>query len=519
MVQFNFSERTIKAKVVYYGPAQSGKTTNLEQIHRATDPTGKNRLISLNTAQDRTLFFDLLPVSLGTVSGYDFKLQLYTVPGQVQYNATRRVVLAGADAVVFVADARRSALKENVSAFENMKVNLLANRLVPEKIPLVLQYNKQDLPDLMSAAELNKALNPWQRPSFAAAATKPEGVMETFIAIVGETLTAIATKYGLKEKGLDPAQVPRLVAAAFETRLKEETSAAARPEAAARAEAPSRIVMSQAPETAAISAAPAAGEGGLVAEDLLHRAIRSNVELAESLGDLIREINEGLARILAQSDFLIAYRDALPDKRASAAKAVQDEALRLRAIVQGLGQRVAEAKPRDAGPAAPPPTPAVAPRAAPPPAAKGVELLLRSATAAAQPLLQPRGVTVDLRVTPGTPVPRGPAAEVERVVVSLLSGLARVAAPGGAVVRCEKKPVLLKSSTGDVRREFVMIAIANNGGPGEADQQRVLQGGDSGPLGEAYRLIRGLGGFLRFAPLTGGGVETRVFLPEGSPQP
>ena len=105
MVQFNFSERTIKAKVVYYGPAQSGKTTNLEQIHRLTDPAGNNRLISLNTAQDRTLFFDLLPFSLGAVSGYDFKIQLYTVPGQVQYNATRRVVLAGADAVVFVADS------------------------------------------------------------------------------------------------------------------------------------------------------------------------------------------------------------------------------------------------------------------------------------------------------------------------------------------------------------------------------------------------------------------------------
>src|SRR6266536_2109034 len=128
MVQFNFSERTIKAKVVYYGPAQSGKTTNLEQIHRLTDPEGANRLISLNTAQDRTLFFDLLPFSLGAVSGYDFKIQLYTVPGQVQYNATRRVVLAGADAVVFVADARRSLVKENLAAFENMKVNLLANR-------------------------------------------------------------------------------------------------------------------------------------------------------------------------------------------------------------------------------------------------------------------------------------------------------------------------------------------------------------------------------------------------------
>src|SRR5206468_6271171 len=181
MVQFNFSERTIKAKVVYYGPAQSGKTTNLEQIHRLTDPEGANRLISLNTAQDRTLFFDLLPFSLGAISGYDFKVQLYTVPGQVQYNATRRVVLAGADAVVFVADSRKSILKENVAAYENMKVNLLANRLVPEKLPLVLQYNKQDLPDLLSSAELSKTLNPWNRRAFPAVASQGEGVMETFV--------------------------------------------------------------------------------------------------------------------------------------------------------------------------------------------------------------------------------------------------------------------------------------------------------------------------------------------------
>src|SRR5258708_32506551 len=119
MVQFNFSERTIKAKVGYYGPVTSGQTTNLEQIPRLTDPESANRLISLNTAQDRTLFFDLLPFSLGAVSGYDFKIQLYTVPGQVQYNATRRVVLAGADAVVFVAHAPPALAKEHQAAVEN----------------------------------------------------------------------------------------------------------------------------------------------------------------------------------------------------------------------------------------------------------------------------------------------------------------------------------------------------------------------------------------------------------------
>src|SRR5712691_4546063 len=231
MVQFNFSERTIKAKVVYYGPAQSGKTTNLEQIHRLTDPEGANRLISLNTAQDRTLFFDLLPFSLGAISGYDFKIQLYTVPGQVQYNATRRVVLAGADAVVFVADGQKSQLKENMSAFENMKVNLLANRLVPEKVPLVLQYNKQDLPDLQTAPEMDKALNSWKRSVFRAVAPQGNGVIETFVAVVTEMLSAIAVKYNLKEKGLDPESVPEVVSQAFAVLLSQAAASAPPPAA------------------------------------------------------------------------------------------------------------------------------------------------------------------------------------------------------------------------------------------------------------------------------------------------
>jgi signal recognition particle receptor subunit beta len=212
MVQFNFSERTIKAKVVYYGPPQSGKTTNL---------------VSLNTAQDRTLFFDLLPFSLGTVSGYDFKVQLYTVPGQVQYNATRRVVLAGADAVVFVADSQKAMTNDNLMAFENMKVNLLANRLVPEKVPLVLQYNKQDLEPLLPLPELDETLNPWDRKMFPAVAARGEGVLETFVAVVQDMLAAIAQKYNLKEKGLDPAAVPEVVKQAFEDLLKNRSGSAA----------------------------------------------------------------------------------------------------------------------------------------------------------------------------------------------------------------------------------------------------------------------------------------------------
>ena len=149
MVFFNYALRKLNAKIVYYGPALSGKTTNLEQIHRLTDPEGANRLISLNTAQDRTLFFDLLPFSLGKVSGYDFKIQLYTVPGQVQYNATRRVVLAGADAVVFVADSSEARFDANVESLYNLHENLKEYNLELGKIPFVMQWNKRDLPDAL----------------------------------------------------------------------------------------------------------------------------------------------------------------------------------------------------------------------------------------------------------------------------------------------------------------------------------------------------------------------------------
>src|SRR4249920_2658013 len=266
MVQFNFSERTIKAKVVYYGPAQSGKTTNLEQIHRLTDPEGTNRLISLNTAHDRTLFFDLLPFSLGAVSGYDFKVQLYTVPGQVQYNATRRVVLAGADAVVFVADSRKSMAKENQAAFENMKVNLLANRLVPEKVPLVLQYNKRDLPDLQAEAEMGRGLNPWGRRAFPAVASEGKGVLETFVAVVQEMLAAIAVKYNLKEKGLDPAVVPEVVAQAFSNLLKNAPKATGPPSAGS----PARVVLAH-PADVTSASLPDAGNSSPVSDELLHR--------------------------------------------------------------------------------------------------------------------------------------------------------------------------------------------------------------------------------------------------------
>jgi signal recognition particle receptor subunit beta len=563
MVQFNFSERTIKAKVVYYGPAQSGKTTNLEQIHRLTDPAGQNRLISLNTAQDRTLFFDLLPFSLGAVAGYDFKVQLYTVPGQVQYNATRRVVLAGADAVVFVADSRKASFKENLAAFENMKVNLLANRLVPEKIPLVFQYNKQDLPDLQAEADMNRSLNHWGRTVYRAVAARGAGVLETVVAVLKEMLQAIAVKYNLKEKGLDPASVPGLVEEAFAA-LLQQNAANAPPSAPPP---PARIVVAQPVNPDSAASLQATPDMGLVSEELLHRAIRSNVELAEVLTGVVREVNQGLATILSQAELLTFYREEEREKRTTALGAVQREAERLRQIMRGLGNASASASAAPPAPAvrtssaSPPPSPAApplrsgaaaagtlaaAPRArvvssAPAPAAPGrpagpsvavpgsqndiatpagssaptLESTLRDALALARSALDGRGMRLEVRVAPGSTHPRCPAPGVSRAVAALLQGVSAISPTGSAaVLRCERKPVLLRGRDGaEVRREFLMLALAHGAGLPQVQQQQAMQGNGPGPLGEAGRLVRELGGFIRFAPLPGGGLESRVFLP------
>lgn len=532
MVQFNFSERTIKAKVVYYGPAQSGKTTNLEQVHVLTDPAGDNRLVSLNTAQDRTLFFDLLPFSLGTVSGYDFQVQLYTVPGQVQYNATRRVVLAGADALVFVADSRKSMAKDNVAAFENMKVNLLANRLVPEKVPLVLQWNKRDMPDLQSESELNKALNPWGRPALPAVAVKGQGVMETFIAIVQQMLHAIAIKYNLKEKGLDPAAVPELVASAFAELLKKAGEAKPAASEAAKPEplAPAKIVLTQTPDASVGPALSASPDAGLVAEELLARSIKSNVEMAEALSGIARQMTQGLGTILSNAELLRVYREEQRDKRQEAITAIYNEAQRLRRVVQEFGQATSRIMPesqpqaRSMPPAAArthtmtaskPPTlgKGRAPEPPTPPAPPNLEGTLQEALTGAKGTLDARSFKVELSVPAGLQLPRCPTDLIKKAVSALVLGVSATSPGGSGTLRCEKKPVLLRGRNAEeIRREFLMVALTHAATLSPTDQQRVLTGSDPGPLGEAWRLVREMGGFVRFAPLPSG-IETRLFLP------
>lgn len=177
----NFTTREITCKIVYYGPGRSGKTTNLHYIYGRVPDSRRGRMVSLATQTDRTLFFDFLPIDLGTISGFTTRFQLYTVPGQVYYNATRRLVLQGADGVVFVADSQARQLDENIESLQNLQANLLDLGVDIRQMPVVLQYNKQDLPKelILTPPELDDALNFRAVPSFAADALHGTGVFES----------------------------------------------------------------------------------------------------------------------------------------------------------------------------------------------------------------------------------------------------------------------------------------------------------------------------------------------------
>ena len=181
----NFTTREITCKLVYYGPGRSGKTTNLLYIHGRVPEARRGNMVSLATQSDRTLFFDFLPLELGKISGFATRFQLYTVPGQVYYNATRRLVLQGADGVVFVADSQARRFEDNVESFQNLQENLLEQGVNVRHLPLVLQYNKQDLPRdlILSKADLDDALNFRGIPSYGADALHGTGVFETLKAL------------------------------------------------------------------------------------------------------------------------------------------------------------------------------------------------------------------------------------------------------------------------------------------------------------------------------------------------
>jgi len=176
MALFNYATRELSAKIVYYGPGLSGKTTNIEIVHKMLRPEQKGRLISLPTETDRTLFFDFLPIELGQIKGFKVRFHLYTVPGQVFYNATRRLVLQGVDGVVFVADSQREMINSDMESLKNLMDNLSSYGKKLEELPFVLQYNKRDLRNVAPVAELDTALNFLHVPAFEAVAPNGKGV-------------------------------------------------------------------------------------------------------------------------------------------------------------------------------------------------------------------------------------------------------------------------------------------------------------------------------------------------------
>jgi hypothetical protein len=192
---FNYVTKEITLKVVYYGPGLSGKTTNLQYLYSVLDPSSRGKFISLATESDRTLFFDFLPVELGKIKDFSVRFQLYTVPGQIRYNATRKLVLKGADAVVFVADSQRDLKEQNIESFANMRENLLSNNVNPDEIPVVIQYNKRDLSNVLSTEELRSDLNKKDYPEIEAVAVDGKGVEETFRLITKILLKDIIKKH------------------------------------------------------------------------------------------------------------------------------------------------------------------------------------------------------------------------------------------------------------------------------------------------------------------------------------
>jgi len=304
MVQFNTRANEILLKLVYYGPGLSGKTTNLQSLHAMCSDRQRGELFSVNTQEDRTLFFDLLPINLGYVYGNSVHLQIYTVPGQVQYDASRRVVLGGADGVVFVADSSEPKMQDNVDSLSNLYHNLNANRLNIKQIPFVLQYNKRDLPDAMAVGVMNRRLNFRSVPYFESVANRGTGVLDTFLAITRETVAYTFKKYHLDKKIKDFDEMLALIESNVRSTLRELPVP---PEAAPGASA----------DPVPTSDATVLKHGNVSIDDLqpgraadpqelLENALKSNMETARLYSELkqvkeaVEKKNEELSRLYAQ---------------------------------------------------------------------------------------------------------------------------------------------------------------------------------------------------------------------------
>jgi hypothetical protein len=275
---------------VYYGPALGGKTTNLQELHRLLDPRATTKLLSVKTADDRTLFFDLLPFDLGEIQGYKVALKLYTVPGQVRYDTTRRIVLAGADAVVFVADSSRAREAENRGSLDDLRNNMRANRLDPARVPVLLQFNKQDVPDAATPEEVAGWLGTDAATGLPAVAVRGEGVLETFVAATRQMLERLASLAGEKTRErFDAGEMVRQVERAFAPHVARRKAGTDRK-----------------------SAAPSLPDGTgtaivLGGKDLLEQSVRASLVLGDQLaGQSVRA-----ERLEREAEALRGLSDAL----------------------------------------------------------------------------------------------------------------------------------------------------------------------------------------------------------------
>jgi mutual gliding-motility protein MglA len=232
MVLFNYATRELTAKVVYYGPGLCGKTTNLEFIHKNLPEKTRGKMLSLATQTDRTLFFDFLPIDLGSIKGMKTRVQLYTVPGQVFYDATRKLVLKGADGIVFVVDSQKEMLNSNLESWQNLKQNLAENNIDVNTIPIVIQYNKRDLPNVLPVKQLNSKLNDVKAESFEAVAISGKGVQETLKGIAKLVLVNLAQRFLGDEKAFTEKHDGEDASVSAASPKQDKPAAVKQPEAA-----------------------------------------------------------------------------------------------------------------------------------------------------------------------------------------------------------------------------------------------------------------------------------------------
>lgn len=305
MAYFSPTTREVTAKIVYYGPGMCGKTTNLQKVHELMAQQMKTELTSVATETDRTIYFDFLPVKLGKIAGFDFVVRTFTVPGQPYYEETRRMVLQGADGIVFVGDSQRYMLDQNKDSLMDLKRNLKANNIDYYKVPLIMQYNKRDLGDIMSVSDMNAALNDRKVPYFEASAFQGAGVVETLRAVTMQVFKHV------RDGGATGAK--KAPAKSTAARRQAAQQRAARPAAMS---APNPVAPVSAP-TPAAPAAPAPVQTAARAGSKLDRqlnALVANADAGEAPMPSVDAINSQEFKNLAVLHHKLAERTAQLEK-------------------------------------------------------------------------------------------------------------------------------------------------------------------------------------------------------------